>query len=70
MMSIMPTLRAFVFLFVPRQVPGSISCPNRPSRNTQPLSLADVSASHFREEEPLLWNPLLSAETKPGFISP
>lgn len=65
MMSIMPTPRAFVFLFVPRQVPGSISsCPNRPSRNTQPLSLADVSASHFREEEPLLWNPLALCRDK------
>lgn len=65
MMSIMPTPRAFVFLFVPRRVPGSISsCPNRSSRNTQPASLADVSALHFREEKPLLWNSVALCRDK------
>lgn len=65
MMSIMLTLRALVFLFVPRRVPGSISsCPNRPSRNAQPASLADVSVLHFREEEPLLWNSLALCRDK------
>lgn len=65
MMSIMPTLRAFVSLFVPRRVPGSISSgPNHPNRNTQPASLADVSALHFGEEEPLLWNSLALCRDK------